>query len=112
MCEHTRKIWTLYLRTKDVFVDVFQVWLPRVEAESGCKMKALRADGGGEFISIKLEEYCEKQGIIIKYATPYLHEENGLAERGWRTLVTMKDSLLIDSGLPNDLWAEAMETSN
>lgn len=28
MCEHTRKTWTLYLRTKDEFVDVFQVWLP------------------------------------------------------------------------------------
>ena len=75
-------------------------------------MKALRADGGGEFISTKLKEFCETQGINIKYATPYLHEENGLAERGWRTLVTMKDSLLIDSGLPNDFWAEAMETSN
>lgn len=26
--------------------------------------------------------------------------------------MTMKDSLLIDSGLPNNFWAEAMETSN
>lgn len=112
MCERTRKTWILYLRSKDEFIDAFQTWLPRVEAESGCKMKALRADGGGEFISTKLKEFCEKQGINIKYATPYLHEENGLAERGWRTLVTMKDSLLIDSGLPNDFWAEAMETSN
>lgn len=34
MCEHTRKTWTLYLRGKDDFIDAFQTWLPRVEAES------------------------------------------------------------------------------
>lgn len=112
MCKHTRKTWTLYLRGKDEFVDAFQAWLPRVEAESSHSMKALRADGGGEFISVKLRSFCEKRGIEIKYAAPYVHEENGLAERGWRTIVTMKDSMLIDSGLPNDFWAEAMETAN
>lgn len=41
-----------------------------------------------------------------------MHEENGLAERGWRTVVTMKDSLLIDSDLPLEFWAEAMDTVN
>ncbi len=112
MCEKTRKTWTLYLRSTDEFVDAFQAWLPRVETESGCKMKALCADGGEEFISTKLKEFCDNRGINIKYATPYLHEENSLAERGWRTLATMKDSLLIDSSLPNDFWAKAMETSN
>ncbi len=60
MCEHIRKTWTLYLRRKDNFVDVFQVWLLRIEAESGCSMKLLRADGGGEFISKKLRSFCEK----------------------------------------------------
>lgn len=112
MCEHTRKTWTLYLRGKDDFIDAFQTWLPRVEAESGCSMKMLRADGGGEFISTKLRLFCEKRGIAIKYAAPYVHKENRLAERGWRTIVTMKDSMLIDSGLPNVFWAEAMETAN
>ncbi len=112
MCEHTRKTWTLYLRGKNDFVDAFQAWLPRVEAESGCYMKILRADGGGEFISVKFRLFCEKRGITIRYAAPYIHEENGLAERGWRTIVTTKDSMLIDSGLPNGFWAEAMQTAN
>lgn len=112
MCEHTKKTWTLYLRGKDEFIDAFQAWLPKAEAKSNCSMKALRADGGREFISIKLQSFCETRGIAIKYAAPYIHKENGLAERGWRTIVTMKDSMLIDSGLPNDFWAEAIETAN
>lgn len=112
MCEHTRKTWNLYLQGKDDFVDAFQAWLPWVEAESNCSMKVLRADGGGEFISAKLKSFCEKRGIVIGYAAPYVHEENELAERGWRTIVMIKDSMLIDSGLPNGFWAEAMETAN
>ncbi len=75
-------------------------------------MKILRVDGGEEFISVKLRLFCEKRGITIRYAAPYIHEGNGLAERGWRTIVTMKDSMLIDSGLPNRFWAEAIETAN
>lgn len=75
-------------------------------------MKTLRADGGGEFISVRLRLFCKKRGIAIRYAAPYVHEENGLAERGWRTIVTMKDAMLIDSSLPNGFWAEAMETAN
>ena len=75
-------------------------------------MKTLRADSGGEFISIKLWQFCKKRGIAIKYAAPYVHKENNIAKRGWRTIVTMKDSLLIDSGLPNYFWAKAMETAN
>lgn len=68
--------------------------------------------GGGEFISIKLRVFCKKRGIALKYAAPYMHKENSLAERGWRRIVTMKDSLLLNSGLPLDFWVEAMDTAN
>ena len=102
----------LYLCSKDEFVDTFQIWLPRVGNESKCTLKTLRADGKSEFISIQLRVFFEKREIVLKYATLYMHEENGLAERGWRTTVTMKDSLLLDSGLPLDFWAEAIDTAN
>ena len=41
-----------------------------------------------------------------------MHEENGIAKQCWRTLATIKDSLLIDSSLPVNFWAEAMDTTN
>ena len=101
-----------YLRGNNDFVDAFQAWLPCVEAESEYLLETMRADDGGEFISTKLHLFCEKQGIAIKYVAPYMHKENGLAKRGWRTIVTIKDSMLIDSGLSNNFWAEAMETAS
>ncbi len=102
MCEHSRTTRIRYLRTKDEFVDAFKIWLLCVETESNCKMGALRAEGVGEFVSIKLRGFCKEREIQIRYANPYLHEENGLEERGCRTLVTMKDALLIDVELPID----------
>ena len=75
ICEKTTKTWVLYLYFKDKFVNAFQVWLPKVKNESNCTMKALCADGGREFISIKLRIFCEKRGIILKYAVPYMHKK-------------------------------------
>lgn len=75
-------------------------------------MKVLRTDDRGEFIFNKLQMFCEKKGILIKYTAPYIHKENRLTKQGYCTLVTMKDLILIDSGLPNGFWAKAIKTAN
>lgn len=64
--------------------------------ESGCSIKVLRIDGGGNFISTKLGLFCKKKDrtikyealfmhkkidMAIKYVAPYVHKENGLAEQ-------------------------------
>ena len=67
------------LRSKDEFFDAFKLWLLRAEA-GGSRLDCLRTDGGGEFISIALQSFCQEQGIKIGYAAPYMHEENGIAE--------------------------------
>lgn len=106
------KTWVLYLCFKDDFVDAFQIWLSRVENKSKCLLKTLCADGEGEFISIKLKDFCKIRGITLKYATLCMPKENGLAKRGWQMIIILKDSLLLDSGLPLEFWAEAMDTAN
>lgn len=54
ICKHIRKTWTLYLKEKDKFVDVFQAWLPRIKIESTYSMKIFQADRVKKFISAKL----------------------------------------------------------
>lgn len=49
---------------------------------------------------------------MIKYAVSYIYEENSLAEKGLRTLITIKNLLLINNGLSNNFWAEVIETAN
>lgn len=104
--ELTRKSWVLFLKSKDGFFDASKLWLPRAESFSGCKLQQIRVDGGGEFISIAFRDFCKERSIDLAYAAPYMHEENGLAERAWRTISTMKDSMLVDANMPNNFWAE------
>lgn len=73
-------------------------------------MKSFQADGERELIFSKLQSIYKKQGIAIRYAAPYIHKENELTKQGQRMIVTIKVSVLIDSGLPNNLWAKVMKT--
>lgn len=75
-------------------------------------MKTLCANGGGEFISIKLRGFCNKKDIILKYTIPYMYKENGIVEKGWQIIITMKDLLLLDSELLRDFWIEVTVTVN
>lgn len=36
MCEYIYKTWTLYLKSKNDFVDIFQVWLLYIKVDSRC----------------------------------------------------------------------------
>lgn len=75
-------------------------------------MKSLCANKREEFILVKFRDFYKRKGISIKYAALYMHKENGLVERRWRTIVTIKDSLLIDNELLPKFWAEAIDTAN
>lgn len=110
--DFTKKSWIGFLTQKSDAYEYFKNWHATVVAESGYPLTALRVDGGGEFMSIALEDHCKIEGISIGSSAPYTPEHNGSAERAWRTIRTMKDSMLIDSGLSNRFWAEAMDTAN
>lgn len=43
---------------------------------------------------------------------PYIHKENRIAERCWRTLATIKHSLLIDNDLLINFLTEIIDTPN
>ena len=109
--EFIRKSWVLLLSSKDEFFDAFKLWLPRVGVY-GEKIRCLKTDVRGEFISTAIKSFCKERSITIGYAAPYIHEENGIAEQCWRTLAIIKNLLLINSSLPVNFWAEAMDTAN
>ena len=52
-----------------------------------------------EFISAKLKNFYNKKEIKIKYVAIYILNENIIVKREWKTIMTMKNFLLIDSRL-------------
>lgn len=91
--------------------DVFESWkkfVQRCKTETGHRVKALRSDNGTEFINAAMKEFNDSKGIRHEKAPPYTPEANGRAEREVRTLVECARSMLIDSGLDEEMWAEAI----
>ena len=82
-----------------------------VENQLGKKIKMLRSDRGGEYESL-FEAICVENGIIYQTTAPYCPQSNGVAERKNRTLKDMLNAMLISSGLPQNMWGEALLSAN
>lgn len=74
-------------------------------------VKRLRSDNGGEYISEDYKSLMLKNHIKHEKSAPHSPHQNGTAERAWRSLFDMARCLLIDSGLPKQLWTYAVMTS-
>lgn len=80
----------------------------------GRKVKAvscLRSDNGGEYIGEEFMDYCKDQGILQNFTAPESASQNGVSERGWRTIVGTARCLREQAGLPKSFWAEAASTA-
>jgi hypothetical protein len=71
----------------------------------------LQSDNGTEFKSNRFHAYCIDKGIKQQFSTPHTPEQNGVAERMWRTLSDMTRALLRDAQLPNQFWDFAISTA-
>ena len=72
------------------------------------KIKRFKSDRDGEYSTKTLQDFCEKNGIIHEVSAPYTPQQNGVAERKNRTLKEMMNSMLLSSGLSNNIWGEAV----
>ena len=104
--DYSRFTRVYLLRNKDEAFDMFLSYKAKVENQLDRKIKRIRSDRGGEYIT--LNYYCENEGIIHEVTPPYSLESNGVAKRKNRTLKDMMNSLLVSALAPNNLWGEAI----
>ncbi|KAH9101889.1 hypothetical protein LEN26_015639, partial [Aphanomyces euteiches] len=107
----TNYVWVKFLTKKsDGYDDVIE-YIPWLERQTGVKLKTLRSDGGGEYVSDKLKEYFKNHGIHHEVSTPRRQWQNGTAERMNRTLVEMARTILLHANTAKHWWAEAVNTA-
>ena len=100
------------IRSKsDVAAEVQQV-LAMLERQSGKLTKAVRTDGGGEYVNHTLEDFMRSRGISHQTTMPYTPQQNGKAERLNRTLLDKVRAMLAQAQLPKEMWGEAVTTAN
>ncbi|KAJ0589930.1 putative RNA-directed DNA polymerase [Helianthus annuus] len=109
--DSTRKVWVYFLKHKSDVFDAFKIWKSAVENETNLKVKCLKSDNGGEYISKQFIDYCVKKWIKMIKTVTGTPQQNGVAERMNRTLNERARSMRLNAGMPKTFWADAVNTA-
>ena len=109
--DKSRYTWAYILKHKSDVFQRFIEWKAMVEKQTGKRLKKLRSDNGGEYLSEQFSNYFKKEGICRELTIKKTPEQNGVAERMNRTLEETIRTMLCESNLPKRFWAEALATA-
>ncbi|GJZ28549.1 retrotransposon protein, putative, ty1-copia subclass [Tanacetum coccineum] len=87
--DFSRYGYVYLLKHKHEVFETFKVFKAEVELQLGKKIKALRSDRGGEYLSQEFKDYLSENGIVQNLTSPYTPQQNGVSERRNRTLIDM-----------------------
>jgi hypothetical protein len=99
------------LKTKDEVFSKFQEFKAEIENLTSKKIKILRTDNGGEYTSKEFVAFCKSAEIRRELTVPHNPQQNGVAERKYRSIEETVKGLMNDQGLPMYLWGEAVMTT-
>ncbi|MCO5572664.1 hypothetical protein L7F22_026422 [Adiantum nelumboides] len=100
-----------FLKLKSEAFGSIRDWKAMVKKEKDLKVKSIRSDRGGEFLSENFARWCKSEGIRRQLTTPYTPSQNGVVERKNRTIMEMARAMLAHASLPRSYWAEACNTA-
>jgi hypothetical protein len=106
--DKSRFMWVTILVMKAQAAVVIKEFQSRVEAESGCKLHALRTDHEGEFTSKEFADYYAEDGVHQQLTAPYSPQQNNVVERCNAMVVGATRSMLKAKGLPRWVSGEAV----
>jgi len=110
--DYTRYRWVYFLVLKSDATVCIKSFIREAESQhTGMKVGRFRTDNAGELSKGETELIAQACGIAIETSVAYGPEQNGVAERSNRTILSRARALLFDSGLPHVLWNEAVNTS-
>ncbi|KAE9266532.1 hypothetical protein PR003_g32093, partial [Phytophthora rubi] len=99
-----------FLKHKSEAAAVFKKYIAiisRRSRELPSTLLILRSDNGGGFEGSPFQQVCDGVGIEREYSEPHAHYQNGTVERANRTISESARTLLVQSGLPHNLWEYA-----
>ena len=99
------------LTTKDQALEAWEITHRRWENKYSRQVKTFRTDNGGEFVNSAFVTALNAAGISHQLSVPYMHQQNGKAERVIRTVEGRVLAMLHFAGLSQTYWGEAALTA-
>jgi transposase InsO family protein len=109
--DSTRFCYVYLLKIKDEAFNYFKTYKAEVENQLERKIKRLKSDRGGEYLSNVFYEICVEHGIVHERTPLFSPQSNGIAERKNRTLTDLVNAMLSTMGLSKEWWGEAILTA-
>ncbi|KAJ9535931.1 hypothetical protein OSB04_un000899 [Centaurea solstitialis] len=99
------------MRHKSETFEKFKEYQNEVQNLLDKRIKFLRSDRGGEYLSDEFDNHLMECGIVSQFTPPYTPQMNGVSERRNRTLLDMVRTMMCHSSLPISFWGHALETA-
>ena len=105
-------VWAFASRSKDCGRNNLQ----RVQADiremfptdTRVKVSVVQSDSDAVYKAGTFAEWCDSEGIIRRFSAPYTPQQNGRAERFWRTMENSVASMFCYSGMAIHFWPHAV----
>jgi len=109
--DFSRYGYVYLMKHKSESFEKFKEFQNEVQNQLDKKIKALRSDRGGEYLSQAFNDHLRECGIVSQLTPPGTPQWNGVSERRNRTLLDMVRSMMSHADLPPSFWGYALETS-
>jgi len=101
----------VFLQKKSDLFAEYKKQLTKAELHIGSKIKVLRSDNGGEYVSNAFKALHDENGTTHQTTVPDTPQQNGVAQRLNRVLVGMARTMMRHKDVDQDLWADAIKTA-
>ena len=109
--DYSRYCKIYVMQSKNESYDKFVEFKNLVENQTGRNIKTLRTDNGTEYMNRVFEKSLRNWGIKHETSCTHSPAQNGMSERFNRTINDIARSLLMESGLSEPFWGEAVNTA-
>ncbi|KAI1004941.1 hypothetical protein K3495_g3274 [Podosphaera aphanis] len=82
-----------------------------VENQFDVRVRAVKTDGEAVFNSKEWVNFTAGKGIVREITVPDTSEQNGRSEAAGKWIVVISRALILSSGVPNNLFSEALRCS-
>lgn len=107
--DFTRYTWIYPITLKSEATKIVKIFLQMIQTQFGVTVHTLQTDWGGEFRP--LVHHLESLGVHFQHPCPYIHQQNGKAERKHQHIVNVGLTLLAQAQMPLKFWWDAFSAA-